>query len=201
MAMTRDECFYGPREGPAYYASRPLLRHGREYYSDFDYGYKGAYGGYSQAPVVELMVPMCCTKCEEKVRENMLELHGAQRVMVDLEGQRVAVTGFVDPMKALKAAQKVKRDSQFWTGVPLYSSPSRGVRDFFKSPFKHHSVNSRRLYSGQLNLADSSYSTSRYEYGGAPLYRSSSYNRYMPSYNEQFYYGPEYSLPRYYDYW
>lgn len=197
MAMTRDEYFYGPREGPAYYASRQLLRHGPEYYPDFDYGYEGAYGGYSQAPIVELMVPMCCTKCEEKVRENMLELRGAQRVMVDLEGQRVALTGFVDPMKALKAAKKVKRDSQFWTGVPFYDSPSRGVRDFFKSPFEHHS---RRLYSGQLNLADSRYRTSRYEYGGAPLYRSSSYSRYMTSYNEQFYYGPEYSLPRYYDY-
>lgn len=119
-----------------------------------------------RASVVELIVPMCCTKCEEKVRENMLELRGVQRVIVDLQRQRVVVMGYVDPLKALKAAKKVKRDSQLWTGAP-YSS------EFLPSSFKR---------DVDPYLIDSAYRTSRYEYDPSQVYRPSRYQEfYDPS--------------------
>ena len=132
------------------------------------YGFDSArgYGFGHRASVVELIVPMCCTKCEEKVRENMLELRGVQRVIVDLQRQRVVVMGYVDPLKALKAAKKVKKDSHLWTGTP-YSS------EFLPSSLK-----------GGVDpyVVDSAYRTSRYEYDPSQVYRTSRYHEsYDPS--------------------
>lgn len=74
-----------------------------------------SYGYGRRVPLLELVVPMCCSKCQEKVRENMLELRGVQSVRTDLQTQRVLVTGFVDPIKALKKAKKVKKDAMLTT--------------------------------------------------------------------------------------
>lgn len=143
------------------------FRHSSSYFSDSIRGY--GHGGYGQhASVVELLVPMCCTKCEEKVNENMLELRGVQGVMVDLQRQRVVVTGFVDPLKALKAARKVKKDSQLWNGSPY----NVGVGGEMLA-MRHHDA---------PYLDSSAYRTSRYEYDPYPAYRSNSrYESYDPS--------------------
>lgn len=155
----------------------------------------GGYGGMGRAPVLELLVPMCCAKCEEKVYEELMELRGVQGVMVDRQEQRVIVHGFVDPLKALKKAKKVKRDSQLWSGQQY-------DRDFFSS-----SKYRRSAYQYQ---SPSIYRTSSLEYR-PPLHRSSlydhlqpssvyrtSYNRYTPSYG-QVAYGAHQAWPVYDD--
>jgi len=123
-----------------------------------------------RAPVLELLVPMCCTKCEEKVYEEMMELRGVQGVMVDREAARVIVHGFVDPHKALRRAKRVKRDSQIWNtgaGAPY-------GRDVFSSP-KYR----RSSYASPSNYRSSAleYRPSVYE----PSVYKTSYNRYTPS--------------------
>jgi len=65
---------------------------------------------------------MCCTKCEEKVRESLLELEGVQGLVVDPTTQRVTVTGFVDPLRTLKKARTVKKDSQLLSGDRLLAT-------------------------------------------------------------------------------
>jgi hypothetical protein len=145
--------------------------------------YPGGYG-LGRAPVLELLVPMCCPKCEEKVYEEMMELRGVQGVMVDQQAQRVIVHGFVDPMKALKKAKKVKRDSQIWSGEQY-------GRDFFSSPkYRRSAYRAPSLYrSSSLEYQPSLYRAPSYEYRQPSVYRSS-YNRYTPSYGPS--YGPSY---------
>lgn len=108
--------------------------------------------------VVELLVPMCCSKCEEKVRESMFEMEGVQGVVLDPSTQRVRVSGFVDPVRTLKKVRKVKRDAQ------LLST------------------------SGDREPSYSSYSSSRYVQPAASTYPAStyqtSYHRYSPSYHQ-----------------
>lgn len=117
-----------------------------------------SYGsGYGRrVPVVELIVPMCCTKCQEKIRESMLELRGTQSVLADLQTQRVVVTGFVDPIKVLKKARKVKRDSV------LYTARASGYGGDYLTKYR------RSEYRPSL------YRTSSYELRRPPVYRTSS---------------------------
>lgn len=73
----------------------------------------------------------------EKVRENMFELEGVQDVMVNPATQRVTVTGFVDPMRTLKKARKVKWNSQLLSGDHLIPASSK----------RHHRSEYRRRAS------------------------------------------------------
>jgi hypothetical protein len=38
-------------------------------------------GAVAQLQVVELMVPLCCTKCEEKVKKALLEMEGEPQLL------------------------------------------------------------------------------------------------------------------------
>jgi copper chaperone CopZ len=63
-------------------------------------------------PALELKVPMCCDKCEEKVKEELEELDGVRSVICDRYNQRVTIVGFVDPLQALKQVKKAKVDGK-----------------------------------------------------------------------------------------
>lgn len=65
-------------------------------------------------PVLELRVPMCCEKCQEKVKEAVEECEGVKNVVCDQYNQRVTVTGFVDPLKVLRRVRRVKKKSEFF---------------------------------------------------------------------------------------
>jgi hypothetical protein len=147
----------------------------------YEPSYRAPLHGYGwRLPVLELLVPMCCHKCQEKIRESMLELRGVQGVIADLTTQRVIVHGFVDPMKALKKAKKVKRDSQLWSGGAApqleYQSPSK----YRRSEYRPGSLYRTSSYERRLPIS-SVYRTSSLERRVAPVYRAS-YNQFTPSY-------------------
>lgn len=114
--------------------------------------------------VVELLVPMCCTKCEEKVRESMFEMEGVQGVLLDPSTQRVRVSGFVDPVRTLKKVRKVKRDAQ------LLSSGDR------EPPYSSYSS------SRYVQPAASTYQTSYHRY--SPSYHHQVQPILRPAYDE-----------------
>lgn len=77
------------------------------------HGSNGSMKGQS-VPVLELRVPMCCEKCQEKVKEAVEECDGVKHVVCDQYNQRVTVTGFADPLKVLRRVKRVKKKSEFF---------------------------------------------------------------------------------------
>lgn len=77
-------------------------------------------------PVVEFMVPLCCGKCEEKVKEELENEQGVYRVVCDVHNQKVTVSSNLDPNWLLKRVRRIKRNSHFWSGsTDAYYFPSQ----------------------------------------------------------------------------
>lgn len=77
--------------------------------------------------VVELMVPMCCGKCKEKVQEELSEVEGVDSVRCDRENSRVIVTGdqFIDIKQCLtKAERAVKKKCELVSSQAEGSTPN-----------------------------------------------------------------------------
>lgn len=87
-------------------------------------GFQSLNGLNTKLPVLELTVPMCCEKCQEKVKEELEELDGVRDVICDQYNQRVTVTGFVDPLKALRKVKKVKKKSTFFNNSTYINAAS-----------------------------------------------------------------------------
>lgn len=120
-----------------------------------------------------MWVPMCCSKCEEKVQEELLELDGVYQIFCDQASERVTVRGYVDPFEALKKVKRVKRKSEFWKG---------GVSRLA------HSTSFRSDYMRPRRLEDSFY-----RYSPSRV----SYFRQQPSHSETYFFdNPYYESPR-----
>ncbi|CAD5188366.1 heavy metal-associated isoprenylated plant protein 28-like [Musa acuminata AAA Group] len=64
--------------------------------------------------IIEMCVHMDCSGCESKIRKALLKLEGVHDVEIDMERQKVTVTGWVDQKKALKAVRKTGRRAVLW---------------------------------------------------------------------------------------
>ncbi|XP_072958030.1 heavy metal-associated isoprenylated plant protein 45-like isoform X1 [Typha angustifolia] len=63
---------------------------------------------------VELSVHMDCEGCERRVRKAISKLDGVDTVDIDMDKQKVTVTGYVDDRKVLKAVRRTGRKAEFW---------------------------------------------------------------------------------------
>jgi copper chaperone CopZ len=63
---------------------------------------------------IELRVPMCCSKCEGKVKDTLRKVPGVTEIITDRRASLVTVCGKVDPQVALKAVQKTKKKADFY---------------------------------------------------------------------------------------
>lgn len=90
-------------------------------------GFQSMDGHNTTLPIVELTVPMCCEKCQEKVKEAVEEVEGVKNVICDQYNQRVTVTGFVDPLKLLRRVKKVKKRSTFFNNATYINATSLPV--------------------------------------------------------------------------
>lgn len=87
-------------------------------------GFQTLSGHNTTLPILELTVPMCCEKCEEKVKEALEEVDGVRSVICDQYNQRVTVTGFVDPLRALRRVKRVKKKSAFFNNSTYINGTS-----------------------------------------------------------------------------
>jgi len=73
--------------------------------------YNSKRGESDDEDVIELLVPMCCDKCKEKVEEELGEVEGVQSVFCDQDHDRVVVRGSnIDTDRCLvKAERAVKK--------------------------------------------------------------------------------------------
>ncbi|KAF3334777.1 heavy metal-associated isoprenylated plant protein 26-like protein [Carex littledalei] len=64
--------------------------------------------------IVDICVHMDCQGCERKIRKALQKVEGVEQVEIDLERQKVTVTGWVDQNKVLKAVRKTGRKAVIW---------------------------------------------------------------------------------------
>ncbi|XP_042424952.1 heavy metal-associated isoprenylated plant protein 30-like [Zingiber officinale] len=76
---------------------------------------------------VELKVRMCCEGCERVVKQALLKLRGVDSVEVELELQKVTVTGYVERNKVLKEVRRSGKKAEFWPNpdMPLYFTTAK----------------------------------------------------------------------------
>ncbi|KAF7089641.1 hypothetical protein CFC21_092565 [Triticum aestivum] len=64
--------------------------------------------------IVEMNVHMDCEGCEKRIRKAMSRLEGVSTVEIDMDTQKVTVTGYVDRRRVLRAARRTGRAAEFW---------------------------------------------------------------------------------------
>ncbi|KAG6521634.1 heavy metal-associated isoprenylated plant protein 44-like [Zingiber officinale] len=76
---------------------------------------------------VELKVRMCCTGCERVVKQALMKLRGVDSVEVEVEMEKVTVTGYVERGKVLKQVRRSGKKAEFWPNPepPLYYTTAK----------------------------------------------------------------------------
>lgn len=126
-------------------------------------------------PTFELEVPMCCAACEEQAREALFDLEGVVDVASDpyKNRNRLFVTGYVDPVRALKRARHAALRSQsshaHYPHVEVECLPS-------EMTYRDRGTHLQRGHSRQSHP---SISGSPYSSSYCPSYRDSSSTNYM----------------------
>ncbi|XP_058205343.1 heavy metal-associated isoprenylated plant protein 45 [Rhododendron vialii] len=64
--------------------------------------------------IVELLVHMDCEGCEKRVRRAISKLDGVDSLEIDMDKQKVTVSGYVDQRKVLKVVRRTGRKAEFW---------------------------------------------------------------------------------------
>ncbi|KAG6641144.1 heavy metal-associated isoprenylated plant protein 45-like [Carya illinoinensis] len=64
--------------------------------------------------IVELLVHMDCEGCEKRVRKAISKIHGVDSLEIDMDRQKVTVTGYIDQRKVLKMVRRTGRKAEFW---------------------------------------------------------------------------------------
>ncbi|CAM8939488.1 unnamed protein product [Rhodiola kirilowii] len=64
--------------------------------------------------IVELLVQIDCKGCEDRVRKSISQLDGVRTLEIDMDSQKVTVTGYLDRREVLKAVRRAVRKAEFW---------------------------------------------------------------------------------------
>ncbi|XP_015570671.1 heavy metal-associated isoprenylated plant protein 45 isoform X1 [Ricinus communis] len=64
--------------------------------------------------IVELSVHMDCEGCEKRIRRAISKMEGVDSLEIDMDRQKVTVTGYVDQRKVLKVVRRTGRKAEFW---------------------------------------------------------------------------------------
>ncbi|KAK7315812.1 hypothetical protein VNO77_34390 [Canavalia gladiata] len=64
--------------------------------------------------IVELKVHMDCQGCEERIKRAISKLDGVDSLEIDMDQQKVTVTGYVEKSKVLKIVRRTGRKAEYW---------------------------------------------------------------------------------------
>jgi copper chaperone CopZ len=203
--MDMNDFFFGSTAShePTYMqAHRYQLSHAAPYYaadtSELSLPYSSSRSDYysdsiNGMHVVELLVPMCCTKCEEKVKEQLMAVEGVYQVFCDYRSQRgslVTVTGYADPQRVLKKARKVKKGSEL-----IWSRGAACTANSYNSRSSSHAAtgaaddpNFPKYNENLLNSVDDD----QYEISDNTVYRVSCTQKVSSNNHKQHFFRPIY---------
>ncbi|KAG7634702.1 Heavy metal-associated domain superfamily [Arabidopsis suecica] len=143
--------------------------------------------GNSRLPIalsiVELLVDMDCQGCEKKVRRAISKLDGVDTVEIDVDRQKVTVTGYVDREEVLKMVKRTGRTAEYW---PFPYNGYYG--DYYIYPSQHLEQSDQKIYqtisySGKYDFydVDDFQNTNNSTING---YYPSSYQKVQPNIDE-----------------
>ncbi|ESW23501.1 hypothetical protein PHAVU_004G052700 [Phaseolus vulgaris] len=64
--------------------------------------------------IVELKVHMDCQGCEGRIRRAISKLNGVDSLDIDMDQQKVTVTGYVEKGKVLRSVRRTGRRAEYW---------------------------------------------------------------------------------------
>ncbi|KAM7271647.1 hypothetical protein ACFE04_030861 [Oxalis oulophora] len=64
--------------------------------------------------IVELLVHMDCEGCEKRIRRAISKIEGVDCIEIDMDKQKVTVTGYVNRRKVLKRVRRTGRRAEYW---------------------------------------------------------------------------------------
>ncbi|XP_057952091.1 heavy metal-associated isoprenylated plant protein 45 [Malania oleifera] len=64
--------------------------------------------------IVELAVHMDCEGCEKRIRRAISKLEGVDTLDIDMDKQKVTVTGHVNHKRVLRAVRRTGRKAELW---------------------------------------------------------------------------------------
>ncbi|GAV92390.1 HMA domain-containing protein [Cephalotus follicularis] len=64
--------------------------------------------------IVELLVHMDCEGCQKRIRRAISKIDGVDSLEIDMDKQKVTVSGYVDQRKVLKVVRRTGRKAEFW---------------------------------------------------------------------------------------
>jgi len=120
-------CFYpiggrhNHRAGAYYHSSHPTSAD-TLYYNNQG-GLAGRRMGRSRPlslQTVELKVRMCCSGCARVVKHALTKLRGVDSVEVEVEMEKVTVTGYVERHRVLKEVRRAGKKAEFLPEQPLH---------------------------------------------------------------------------------
>ncbi|CAI9279549.1 unnamed protein product [Lactuca saligna] len=93
---------------------------------------------------VEMIVDMDCHGCERKVRKALQNLDGVDNIDIDMDLQKVTVTGWVDQEKVLRKVRKTGKKAELWTNP--YNPEAIGFTQQYGDMYTQHSDRSSNYY-------------------------------------------------------
>jgi len=101
---------YGRQEAP-WWLNREHPHRGHLRGADHD----DSHNNHHHRNKVELWVPMCCDKCERKVRKHLGFVEGVESITTDQWTKKVVVVGNVRPEFVLSRVQRDKPGAEYWS--------------------------------------------------------------------------------------
>ncbi|KAK9051649.1 hypothetical protein SSX86_028277 [Deinandra increscens subsp. villosa] len=109
--------------------------------------------------MVEMIVNMDCHGCERKVRKALQNLDGVESIEIDLNMQKVTVTGWVDQEKVLNKIRKTGKKAELW---PFPNNPEEvGFTQRYADMYSYHSDPATYFHEQHPEISTHNY----YEHG------------------------------------
>nr|XP_043625714.1 heavy metal-associated isoprenylated plant protein 28-like [Erigeron canadensis] len=124
--------------------------------------------------MVEMIVNMDCPGCERKVRKALQNLDGVESIDIDMNMQKVTVTGWVDQEKVLKKIRRTGKKAELW---PFPNNPERIVfTQQYTDMYSYHSDPATYFHVQQPDISMYNYNEHGYRYGQITSTQESPYS-------------------------
>ncbi|XP_024989102.1 heavy metal-associated isoprenylated plant protein 28-like [Cynara cardunculus var. scolymus] len=87
--------------------------------------------------IVEMIVNMDCHGCERKVRKALRNMNGVESIDIDMNMQKVTVSGWIDQEKVLRKVRRTGKKAELW---PFPNNPEViGYTQEYADMYTYHS--------------------------------------------------------------